>query len=199
MKLLILYIFLSCSLITKGQVIEDNIQTHLINPFKIDSFLIYSLECSGDMISLDTCGYEKPKYVFWKQDSKYFLKKFDYCNEFKTIQIDSNNPLRFYIVNKEIIDKEEIKNPTYYNTKGNKSSIVTLTVDHACYHELTLHLKTNSKIKHVNTYYLDFAKFDNGRKNIFYNTNQKTKLKSLTDKISELIKKLEISKVFQVE
>ena len=51
--------------------------------------------------------------------------------------------------------------------------------------------KNSSHIKRNNILpILDFIKFDNGKKNMYYNYNRQTKLKSLIDKIDELLKQL---------
>ena len=47
----------------------------------------------------------------------YFFKRFDYCKIYKTLSLDTSNPLMFYLDNRRIIVKEEIRQPTYYEVK----------------------------------------------------------------------------------
>ena len=72
-------------------------------------------------------------------------------------------------------------------------------VDHSCSHKFKLPLTTNPKYKYANTYDLDFKFFDNGRKNIYYVYNQKTKFKLLIDKTTTLIKEIDSRNEFEPE
>jgi hypothetical protein len=168
----------------------------------IDTFMIYSYPCSGG-ISIDSCHFDEPHYLIWQQNGAFFLKRFDYCKTYRTVSLDTSNPLIFYLKNKRIIDKEEIHPPTYYEVKKNKKTVdtlmVTSTVDHSCYHKFQLQLTKKVKYKYADIYDLDFKVFDNGKKNIYYNYNQKTKLKALIDLTTALIRDLENENKFEGE
>ena len=208
MTRLLLSIFISTVVISSnGQVIEHRIQKQIdsLQVSNVDTFLIYSYTCNGCGLPadpFDTCSYEETQYLFWMQNTKTFLKRFDYCKNYKTVELDTINPMTFYLKHKQIVDKEEIKEPTYYEIrktkKGIDTLINTLVVDHSYYHQFNFYTKNKSVKKSVDVYYLEFTKFDNGRKNIYYNYNQRTKLKTLIDKTSDLLKQLDADKKFEV-
>ncbi|KAA9035542.1 hypothetical protein FW778_21535 [Ginsengibacter hankyongi] len=154
----------------------------------VDTFLNYSLTCIGGM-RLDTCNYYDAEYLFWIEGEKTFLKKFDGCGFYKSLPLDSIDPLTFYLTHKNQIDKEQIKPPTYIQSKkGNVVTEISSTIDHTCYYEMTFIINGDKVFKRVSDYDLNFIRFDNGKKNIYYNYNRQTKLKSLIDKIDELLK-----------
>jgi len=156
----------------------------------VDTFLNYSLTCIGGM-RIDTCNYYDPLYLFWTQDGKTFLKKFDDCQFYKSVLLDSTNPLKFYMTYKSQINREQIKPPTYIQSKkGNVVTEISSSIDHTCYYEMTFIINSEKTFKRVSDYDLNFIKFDNGKKNMYYNYNRQTKLKSLIDKIDELLKQL---------
>jgi len=164
---------------------------------KVDTFLIYSSPCPGSVVSfwVDTCPYEAPQYLFWKQDASYYLKKFDLCKNYKAVLLDTINPLSFYLAHSKQIDKEEIKIPTYVQSKkGNVITEISSTIDHTCFYEMVFLLRNKKVSKKISDYDLTTIKFDNGKCNIYYSQNQQTKLKKLID----LFKQLEIDKKFEV-
>ena len=96
-----------------------------------------------------------------------------------------------------------MKPPTYYEYKKTKKGIdtviSTISVSHACSHKFILNLKKRVIVKYANSYYIDYAEFDNGKKNIYYTYNRGMKLKTLIYKISVLINKLDMQKKFEPE
>ena len=93
MKQLPILTFLFClTFITKAQIVEYRVDKY-VKANVIDTFLVYSFPCSGQGIWFDSCKYEEPQYLIWKQKGVYYLKKFDYCKTYKTIQLDSANPI----------------------------------------------------------------------------------------------------------
>jgi hypothetical protein len=201
----LLFLFLVFALASSAQSqIDYRIETYL-DSHKIDTFLIYEFECSGEILPgdvlSDSCQFDEPHYLFWKQNGSFFLKRFDYCKTFKPIVLDTINPLRYYLQNKKLIHKEEIKRPTYFETKKIKNKIekvqVNLVVDHSCCHRFRL--SRDSEYKYAYTYYLDFKEFDNGKRNVYYTHNQITRFKKLIDLTSTLLKVLEKENQFQPE
>jgi hypothetical protein len=170
-----------------------------LNHTEADTFLIYSLECLGGM-RLDTGNYYDPQYLFWKQKGNIFLKKFDDCKLYKAVLLDSLNPLTFYLVHKNQIDREEIKNPTYLQSRrGNVVTEITSTIDHTCFYEMTFLFNGEKKFKRASDYDLTFIKFDNRKRNIYYKYNQQTKLKLLIDKITTLLTSMNSDKKFDIK
>jgi len=201
-RLFFLTLLIVLTISVNGQVIDNKIQKQVdrLKHQNVDSFLIYSLSCNGGLISLDTCAYEATQYLFWVKDKSCFIKRFDYCRSYKVVLLDRVSPLSFYFTYKNQIDKEELKMPTYVQSKkGNITTTITTTVDHACFYEMTFQIKSKSIIKRVSDFNLTFKEFDNGKKNLYYDFNQNTKLKALTDQITELIGKLNASNKFESE
>lgn len=189
----------------KAQVIDDKIQIEINRLIQahVDTFLVYSLSCNGGLIPLDTCAYEQTRYLFWAKNVKTYLKRFDYCKDYKTIQIDTLNPLNFYFNNRLLIAKEVIKKPSYYEVKKTKKGIDTIlntiTVDHSCYHRFDFVVNKDTITKVVDIFDLNYIKFDNGKKNIYYRYNQRTKQKKLIDIVSNLVDGLNRDNKFETE
>ena len=191
-----LTIFLLTALLSlQGQVVENNVLRELNNltSAKIDTLLIYNLYCNGGLIPFDSCKNENDQFLFWKQDTNYFCKKFSYCKAYKPILLENNNPLAFYLSNKFIIDKESIKEPEFIRTKKKGVQIIEyITIDHTCFYEMTFVLNKKKTTKSVNDFFLTFNKFDNGKLNTNFKSNQNTKLRLLIEQIKQFLSKFDI-------
>jgi hypothetical protein len=184
-----------------SQVVEKRVND-FIRKKSLDTFFVYSYRCSGCIYG-DSCNAEYPHYLIWKGNNDYFIKRFDYCKAYKTLPVDTINPLKFYLLNIKIIDKEVIKEPTCYEIRKRNGKVDTLIrtywVDHYPYHYFQFPFDKKSKFKEANTYYLDFHFFDDGRKNIYYNYNQQTKFKALIDLVTKLISRFKEKNSFEPE
>src|SRR5688572_17657507 len=120
----LLTLFLIRALPGLTQIVGDRVDKYVAQN-SIDTFLVYSFPCSGG-IPFDSCQYDEPHYLIWQQKGEFFLKRFDYCKTYRTLSLDTSNPLTFYLVNKQRIDKEQIRQPTYYEVKKKKKTIDTL-------------------------------------------------------------------------
>ena len=193
-RLFLLVLTLLFTSSTKGQVVETKVinKMETLAKANVDTFLVYSYSCNGGLIPLDSCLYEEEQILFWQQDGQTFLQKFDYCKNFKVLKLDTLNPLTFYLKHKRTIGREDIKPPTYFEVKKSKIGFDTimnsLTVSHSCFHQFTLNLRGKVKEKSVNTFNLNFVKFDNGKMNIYRRYNQRTKLNALTKMTANFIK-----------
>jgi hypothetical protein len=166
----------------------------------VDTFFKYSLVCLGGMYLADTCNFFDNRYLLWKQNENTFLQKFDGCKLYKPLMLDTINPLTFYITHRKKIDGEIIYRPTYIQSKhGDTVTTIEQTIDHTCFYEMTFLIQKRKVFKSVSDYNLTFKKFDNGRKNMYYNYNQKTQLKKLIEGITQLLKKLDTDKRFEVQ
>ena len=198
-KPIILTLFITFGLSGYSQDIQARLDLFRANEH-IDTFLVYSQPCSGGLIT-DSCSIEDTHYLFWTKNNNFFLKRFDYCQTFKPLALDTSNPLAFYLKNRKQIDKEEILPPSRYEFKkhGNITDTLILSsfVDHSCYHTFALPFSKKPKYKSVDSYNLNFEKFENGRRNIYYTHNQKTKLKTLIDLTTVLINKCKTMGMFK--
>jgi hypothetical protein len=192
--------FFLLALAGKTQIVDHRVDNYTSRNF-IDTFLVYSYHCSGCVISFDSCGFDEPHYLMWKKNGNYFLKRFDYCTTFKTLTLDIYNPLVFYLNNRTAIEEEEIKQPTYYEVKKRKRKVDTLittsTMSHSYYHKFQLPFLKDTKFKYVDTYDLAFEKFEDGKRNFFYDYNQRTRLKALIDLTVLLIDELRNGNKFE--
>ena len=196
-RLFILTLLMWVSDTLYGQTADNKIQS-FISEQNIDSFLIYSFPCVGNIGLSDSCKEGDTYYLLWTKNKRYFLKQFKTCGTSKILSIDTANPVSFYIANKNIIDKEEIKPPAYYEyrktAKGFDTIMLSSFIDHSCFHTFSFKVGSRKVEKSVDVYNLDFVKFDNGARNIFYKRNQQTLFKTLIDKTIELISKFDNDK-----
>ena len=205
MKILLSLFSLFLTGFSNAQVVDDKVQVEIsiLRLAHIDTFLIYSLSCNGGFIPFDTCAYEPTQYLFWTQNRKTYLKRFDFCINYKQIQIDTLNPLDFFFKNQSQIVKELIKPPTYYVIKRTKNGVDTISnaiqVSHSCYNKFDFILNGDTTTKVIDNFDLDYVKFDNGKKNIYYGYNQQTKQKKLIDITSKLIDSLKSENKFETE
>ncbi|RXK58029.1 hypothetical protein ESA94_18615 [Lacibacter luteus] len=175
--------FFSCLCInTSAQEIDSKIDSFTrVN--NIDSFLVYFITCNDLAHSIDSCNQSPSLYLIWKKNGNFFIQKFEHCEDYKAIQISNENPLSFYFTNKEIISKEEIKSPVYYEykkEKGRKYTIeVTSTRSHSCFYNIFFRTNINSFQKRIDSYNLDFTEYSDGKKSINTKYNNSTKLKQL--------------------
>ena len=192
-RLLLLIIILSFKLSASGQVVDTKVKNKIqaLASANVDTLLIYSYSCNGGLIPLDSCLYEEAQILFWLQDGHTFLQKFDYCRSSEVLKLDTLNPLTFYLKYKRTIDKEDIKPPTYFEVKKGKNGYGTImnsiTVSHSCFHHFISNLKGQVKQKNVNTYYLNFVRFNNGKLNYYRYYNKRTKLNALSKMTADLI------------
>ncbi len=205
MKIILSLVALCLTFSINAQVVDERVQNKInsLRQTNVNTFLIYSLSCNGGLIPLDTCAYEQTQYLFWTKNLKTYLKRFDYCKDYKPIQLDTLNPLNFYFANKLLIVKEVIKQPTYYVVKKTKKGIDTIlntiTVDHSCYHKFDFVLNKDITTKVIDIFDLNYVKFDNGKKNIYYSYNQRTKQKKLIDIVSKILDSLKRDNKFEIE
>ena len=201
-KLFVLILLLIYGLSSVGQRVEQKVEI-FTKEIDVDAFYVYSFPCIGYIYSIDSCQRKDTHYLLWTKNNNYFIKRFENCSVSLPIQLDTLNPLKFYILNKHFIDKEELKPPTYYEYKKRNNKIDTLmwssSIDHSCHHKFVYNVGGKSVEKWYDTYDLNFIKFDNGQKNIYYDFNQRTKSNSLINQMNKLLDLYKSSKKFQVE
>jgi hypothetical protein len=183
-KLFIWILFLNACTSSNGQMVKDDIES-FIKVRAIDTFLIYYQPCIGYSYPADTCQPKDTHYLLWKESNEYFAKKFQTCYTSNSNSIDIKNPLAYYIANRQTINDEEIKQPTYLKSVKKRKTIDTIMVitaiDHSCHYKFMFGLNGVVTKKSADEFDLNFIKFDTGEMNINYEYNQKTKLKKLID------------------
>ena len=158
---------------------------------QIDTYLTYSIQCNGS-IPIDSCSYETPQYLLWTKSDRYFVQKFDYCRYYQSLEIQNNNPLWFYLNNIQQITKEQVKPPSYIvSRKGNVVKTNSVSVSHSCYHQIELQCNGKTERKTVSEFDLTYRLFDNGKKNMYFEFNQRLKLKGLIERFEVMLKTIE--------
>lgn len=175
-----------------AQEIDKRITTYLQKE-RIDSFIIYSEYCGSNFFPFDSCLNEAIQYAFMHKKGETKIVKIDGCDIFSPIILSLDNPFDYYINNLDSINKEVIKPPTYfYKKKKLFATVLTeayLSVSHSCFHTFkSTSFKTDIA---VDNYDLTFKTFDDGRENIYYEKNKKTKTNQLIKLTTNLIKQLE--------
>ncbi len=180
-----------------AQEIDNRTKVYLVKE-QIDSFFIYSEFCNGNILAFDSCSNETPQYAFIHKRGETSIVKIDACTIYMPIKLSVNNPFEYYINNRDSIHKEVIKPPRYFYKRKKLFKTVLMevssSVSHSCFH--TFKSTTFKTDIAVDTYDLTFKTFDDGRENIYYDANQKTKTNSLIKLTTALIKQLEEEKRF---
>ncbi len=164
-----------------------NFKTELLRNKKV-VIVEYSQFCNGEMILPNKDGVicEKPYFLFWSKNGKYFKRKFSNCNTFNTQEMNNSEFIETVNENINEIKESEILpiSHEYLNSKGEKET-VELEVDHFCETKFEIH-SANGKIKKiVNEFYLRQKIIDEKTANDNYKINQK----SILNKIFQLAKK----------
>ncbi len=148
----------------------------------------YSQFCIGEIIFENKDGKicERPYYLFWSKNGKYFKRKFSNCNMFKTVEMNNSEFIKTVRENINEIKESEISpiSHEYLNSKGEKET-VELEVDHFCETKFEIHSSNGKMTKNVNEFYLRKKMIDEKTPNDNYEVNQN----SILNKIFQLAKK----------
>lgn len=126
-------------------------------------------------------------YGFWQKDDRNFIKKYDNCGGFNSLEFTHSNPIKFFKDNIELLKKEEVKT---YRTKlydsivGNKRYSFIATQSHSPLRFFWFHTNSNEFEKNYNTFDLT-TKSDN--KNINYQSNNDLEIVKLNMICEEII------------
>ena len=123
-------------------------------------------ECSN-------CYSENDIYIFWNENGKSYIKKFDNCSEFNTIEIFDFQPSEFLKNNsKELLTKKvgrfQINNDTYS------------TISHSCFQNFIVNNGQSKFENNFDNYYLTGE-----NKNLNYETNNELKIIILENKLAK--------------
>lgn len=182
-------------------IIYDRIKSE-IDQMKVDTALVYSIACVG-CSTLDSCKNEASHYLFWKKDAQYYIKRYDFCKSYNIIELDKKNPLSFYLLNTHIIKNESIKPPTYRKIVKSGDKVDTQLISHywedSEEYDFSVFLKGRVFKIHFDVNNLTEQFDEDGKKNIYYDSNRKTRLFALLNKIDGLINGIDKNKKWQPE
>ncbi|MDT7827653.1 hypothetical protein RQM65_03255 [Pricia sp. S334] len=140
----------------------------------------FSSDCIGmEFINIENpedCVSQRPFYLLWIKNGKYFKRKFSDCSVFKTIEMERSD---FLMMSNEKL--HEIKNakllPVIHKSKKNpkgEQEIVELDIDHFCESKFIFHKGTEKIEKSINHFYLGTEMIDENTPNDNYKLNQKS-------------------------
>jgi len=184
----------------QSQVVEDKIQK-FTSEENIEIFWVYNYSCNYDII-LGDCGWEEPHYLFWQRFDKWNIKRFDYCETFKTIQLDNLDSLVFYFQNFNKIEDSNLNQQTDNKPakrSRKKTSKEAAPVRFTCLYTFNYNSKGRSKKIVEDAYYLKLEKSNNSEETAYLGNKLQDEVKSLMLITENLIKKLNDEKKFVVE
>jgi hypothetical protein len=190
-RLLLFIVLLFIGLTSFGQLVKRKVYITVdsLKTSSVDTFLLYSKSCTGCSYT-DTCSKEPSIFLFYRKGGFTFVKKYSYCRQSETVQVTNPDPLNYYIQHSSSINLEEIKRPSYYQNIKKKKPPELLTVysEHSFFHNLTFIIEGQVMTKSVDTFDLETETLSGGKRNIFFNRNQNTKVKSLIDIVSKVVR-----------
>ena len=152
---------------------------------KTDLIIEFKTDCTGgEFISIEEaedCVYERPFYIFWLKDGKYYKRKFSNCDVFKTVEMDKSELLKTSVSKINEIKKAEILPVIHTSEKNENGEIETveMDIDHFCESKFIFHSQSGKIVKTVNHYYLETEMLDEKISNDNYEKNQKSILNTL--------------------
>ena len=186
-----LFTFCSWCFAGQSQVLENRIKQFAIEN-DIEVFWVYNYSCNYD-IFLGDCGWEEPHYLFWEQFGKWNIKRFDYCQTFKTIQKSNLGSLDLYLHQFNQIAGANVKPQTDNETKKRsgrrKTSNYIPPSRFTCLYTFNYYFQGQLKKIVEDEYYLKLEKSNNSQKN----SNSPAEIKSLilmTENLINEIKRL---------
>lgn len=194
---LILFLFL-CSCATKKSAEIDNaVKYKLKNIAKIYDArkLIYiglQKYCVGGFRiekpnekGCENCNSKNEFYIFWSENNKAFVQKFDNCSEFYMVEIYDFKPIEFLKSNANEIKSESIKR---YQIDEETYS----TVSHSCFRNYAFNDGQNKYEKKFDIYDLTGE-----NKNLNFKYNNGTHLIKLDTQLNGIIAELENQNQFK--
>ena len=194
---LILVLFLSSCALKKQTVTKDNSEYTFVKitehfDSKKSPYIGLKKYCVGG-VQIDkpnkedcpNCFSEYDIYIFWSENGNSFIKKFDNCSEFNTIEISSFNPIEYLKINSAEIKTEKVGR---FKVKEDTYS----SVSHSCFRNYIIN---DGETKYQN----EFDNYDlTGEiKNLNYHTNNELKIIMLDKKLDKIITDLEKENRFE--
>ena len=136
---------------------------------------IFNIEDSTDCVS------ERPFYLFWTKNGKYFKRKFSNCSIFKTIEMEKSDFLKTVNENLNGIKNAELLPVMHRSEKNSKGEeeIVQMEIDHYCESKFVFHKQGKKLEKCINQFLLVTKMIDENTPNDNYELNQKSILNTI--------------------
>ncbi|NOZ74568.1 MAG: hypothetical protein GXO90_04220 [FCB group bacterium] len=149
----------------------------------------------------DRCDYDiiyYEVYLFWRNEGRNYVKKFDNCGQFNHIELETSIFFDFYNSYKDVIKKEEVKPYQVLKIVDKDTTIHSIWIDHSCHRELKLYDGDDLIIKNIDEF--DLSENDFGTDidaNINFEFNSTLILVKWSNNIDKVIRKLEIDNKFK--
>ena len=158
----------------KANLLES--QTELVIEYRISCI-------GGEFINIEDAEdfvYERPFFIFWTKNDKYFKRKFSNCKIFQELEMDHSAFIEKVKMNLNEIKHAEIL-PVIHETKNSKGEIETteLTVDHFCESKFIIHTEKGKINKTIIDFYLQTELIDENMPNDNYSTNKASILNTI--------------------
>lgn len=131
-------------------------------------------------------------YVFWKENSKIYLQKFDYINKFNPIEIDDFGLFEMIKKNSPKIKNEKVLE---YETRIGFKKVVIDQLP-SCQSKLYFYNKKDLLIKEFNEHHLKTEYSDGSNKNLNYKSNSKLKMIEIFNVCDSKIEEAKENKLF---
>lgn len=131
------------------------------------------------------CYSENDIYIFWTDNNKSYVQKFDNCSEFNIVEIIEFKPIEFLKNNTTELQTEKVG--TYKVDKETYSS-----VSHSCFRNYILN---DAKMKYEKKF--DIYDLTGENDNLNFKANNELKLIQLDKKLNEIISELESENRFE--
>lgn len=194
---LILFLFL-CSCATKKSVEVDNVVKYKLKTVAVTydakklSYIGLQKYCIGGFRmekpnekGCENCKSKNEFYIFWSENDKSFVQKFDNCSEFHKLEISDFNPIEFLKSNANELKSESIKR---YQIDEETYS----TVSHSCFRNYVFNDGQNKYEKKFDIYDLTGENI-----NLNFNYNNGTRLIKLDTQLNGIIAELESQNKFK--
>ncbi len=185
--------------------VEDLVSNYVkkLQSRKIDTICVYESYCVGGVKirylspseAEDFCMEDfpnNPVYIFWIEKGRKKLTKISICAKYNETVDDDNIFWHMYFPNKDIIEKDEIKQFAY---KESQNQIYHLMIDHSCQQNLKISIGNQIIEKRFDSFNLE--KEDNGKININYDHNINLKSKRVIDILEKTISEAEKNNIFK--
>ena len=131
------------------------------------------------------CYSENDIYIFWTNENKSYVQKFDNCSEFNIVEIFDFKPTDFLKTNTTELQTESVKR--YQVDKETYTS-----VSHSCFRNYILN---DGKIKYEKKF--DIFDLTGENENLNFKTNNSLQLIKLNNKLNDIISELEKKNRFE--
>lgn len=138
-----------------------------------------------DLKDCSNCYSKNEIYIFWNENEKSYVQKFDNCSKFNSVEIFDFNPKEYLKINTTQLQSENIK-------KYRNDNDTNLSISHSCYRNYVFNFKQTK-------YQKAFDLFDlmGENKNLNFEYNNSTRLIELDKTLNEIIARLEKELQFQ--